>query len=131
MRSKKPTKKEREDDSDELKAKRRRSRSARAKGHGFERYIANTLKHIFPNARRLLENHKDDAKGVDILHTGLYRFQCKKYRKYVNPSRIKEVQCDELLGEVPVLITAGDNQRALAIIPYEELLRLLENQEIK
>ncbi len=128
MKSKKPTKKELMSD-DEKKAlthKRRKSGYSRKKGHTFERDIAVSLRHIFPEARRLLENHKDDAKGVDILHTGLYRIQCKKYQNYVSPGRIKEVQCDELLGEVPVLITAGDNKRPLVVIPYDEFLRLLE-----
>lgn len=122
-----PTKKEREDDSDELRAKRRRSRNSRAKGHSFERDISILLRPIYPNARRLLENHKDDARGVDILHTGPYRFQCKRLRKYCNPNRIEEIQCDEFLGEVPVLVTQGDRKRILAVLPFEELLRLLKN----
>ncbi len=129
QRKYKPTKKEREDDSDELRNKRRRSRGARTKGLSFEREIAIALRPVFPNARRLLENHSDDANGVDILHTGDYKFQCKRLRKYCNPNRIEEVQCDEVIGEVPVLITQGDRKRILAIIPFEELLRLLKLSE--
>lgn len=129
VRKYKPTKKEKETDSDELRATRRRCRGARAKGHSFEREIANSLKPIFPEARRLLENHKDDARGVDILHTGAYRFQCKRLRKYCNPNKIEEVQCDEMLGEVPVLVTQGDRKRILAVLPFEELLRLLKMAE--
>lgn len=98
----------------------------RARGSAFEREIANSLKPIFPNARRLLENHKDDARGVDILHTGAYRFQCKRMGKYAKVDCIKEVQCDEMLGDVPVLVTKADNERILAVLPYEELLRLLQ-----
>lgn len=122
----KPTKKEREDDTDEKRAKRRLSRGARAKGHGFERDIAIALRPIFPDARRLLENHALDANGVDIMHTGTYRFQCKRLRKYCNPNRIEEVQCDEFLGEVPILVTQGDRKRILAVLPFEELLRLMK-----
>lgn len=128
-KSKKPTRKERADDDELTKARRRRGRSVRARGHAFEREIANSLKEIFPEARRLLENHKDDARGVDILHTGPYRFQCKRMGSYAKMDAIEEVQCDEMLGEVPVLVAKADKRRTLAVLPYEELLRLLARPE--
>lgn len=126
VKSRTPTKREKAGDSDETRARRRRGRSVRARGSAFEREIANALKPIFPEARRLLENHKDDARGVDILHTGDYRFQCKRMARYAKLDCIEEVQCDEMLGEVPVLVAKADHKRVLAVLPFEELLRLLQ-----
>ncbi len=83
------------------------------------------LRPIFPQARRLLENHADDANGVDLLHTGNYRFQLKRLHKYASFSAIKEIQCDEFLGEVPILVTQGDRERILVAMPIEEFLRLI------
>jgi hypothetical protein len=100
----------------------------RAKGHGFEREIANRLKEFFPEARRLLEYHQADCSGVDIMHTGHYRIQCKRTKTYCSLSKIEEVVCDEdFLGEVPVLITKADRGRTLVSLPLEEFLRLLRD----
>ncbi len=99
---------------------------SRTKGHSFEREIAVALRGIFPDARRHLENHIRDANGVDLLHTGHYRIQCKRLAKYANLKAIKEVTADEMLGEVPVLITQGDRERVLVAIPIEEFIRLLK-----
>lgn len=100
---------------------------SKQKGNGYEREIANALKKIFPNARRLLENHKDDANGVDLLHTGHYRIQCKRYKAYAPISKIEEVQYSELMGEVPILITRGNSKPSLVVMPLEEFIRLLKN----
>lgn len=101
---------------------------SRTKGHSFEREIAIALRPIFPGARRWLENHKDDANGVDLVGTGRYRIQCKRGRKAAPLSKIREVQCDEQLGDVPVLVTQGDRDRILVAMPFEEFLRLLKSQ---
>lgn len=100
--------------------------NSRNKGKSFENQVCKLFRPIYPNARRLLENHADDANGVDLLHTGPYRIQCKAYKQYAPLTKIKEVQCEELLGEVPVLVTKGNNQRILVAIPIEEFLRLLK-----
>lgn len=99
---------------------------SRTKGHSFERQIAVALRVVYPGARRWLENHKDDANGVDLVDTGHYRFQLKRGRKPAPLSKLKEVQCDEALGEVPVLVTQGDFERVLVALPFEEFLRLLK-----
>lgn len=101
------------------------SRLSRTKGHSFEREIAKALRGIFPEARRHLENHSADANGVDLMHTGHYRMQLKRLRKFASLSAIKQVTADELMGEVPVLITKGDNERILVALPFEEFVRLI------
>lgn len=104
-------------------------KSARTKGHSFERFVAIKLREIYPNARRQLEYQIDDCNGVDISGTGQFKFQCKKLKKYASINAIKEIQCETILGEVPILVTAGDHETVMAVLPFEELLRLLKKWE--
>lgn len=104
----------------------RSGKYSRRKGLGFEREFARMLRPWFPKARRQLEFQKECALGVDLCETGHYRFQCKKLKDYAPVNTIKEIQCDrDLSGEVPVLITAGDNKPAMAIMYMEDFLALL------
>lgn len=98
---------------------------ARTKGHQFERDIANMLKPVFKDARRHLEYQDAEAYGVDLVNTGIYRIQCKRGKKHAPLSAIKEIECEEFLGEVPILITQGDRERVLAVMPIEEFIRLI------
>lgn len=104
------------------------SKLSRTKGHSFEREIAIALRSIFPNARRHLEYQMPEANGVDLVHTGHYRIQTKRGRKAAPISAIKEVTADELLGEVPILITQGDRDRIYVVMPFEEFLSLLRRK---
>ena len=99
--------------------------NVRTKGHAFEREVAKALKPIFPLARRQLEYHENDCLGVDIANTGPYRIQCKRYKAYAPISKIEEVKADELMGEVPILVTKADRGPVLAVLPFDELLRLI------
>lgn len=100
---------------------------SRRKGHQFERDVAIALREIYPNARRQLEYHEDDCAGVDIVNTGPFRIQCKKLKKYAPISCIEEVVHFDFLGEIPVLITAGDNKPPLAVIPLDVFLDLIKH----
>ncbi len=100
---------------------------SRTKGHSFERLIANILKPVFPNARRHLEYQDAECFGVDLVNTGHYKIQCKRLKKYASLAAIKEIVCDEWLGEVPLLVTQGDRERVLVVLPIEEFVRLLNN----
>jgi len=101
--------------------------SARRKGHQFERDIANKLKSVYPNVRRQLEYNENDCMGIDLVNTGPFRIQCKKLKKYAPISAIEEVVHFDFLGEIPVLITAGDNKPPLAVIPLETFLDMLKH----
>ncbi len=107
------------------KTKRLNGRGCRKKGHDFERWVANELKGIFPDARRHLEYHSRDANGVDISNTHPYLFQCKRGRRYSSLSAIKQIQVCPIEGGIPVLITKGDNEEPLACLPFETFLKLL------
>jgi hypothetical protein len=106
----------------------KRGKSSRRKGHQFERDVANALKGIFPGARRHLEYQGEEADGRDIVGTGKFKFQCKRLKKYSPVTAISEIQCAPELGDVPILVTAGDFLPALAVLPFDDLLRLLKNK---
>lgn len=104
----------------------KRGRASRTKGHSFEREIAARMREVYPNARRQLEYHTDDAKGRDIQCTGRLAIQCKRFKTYAPITAIFEVQIEPMLGDVPMLVTAGDRQPAMAVLPFEDFLRLLK-----
>lgn len=100
-------------------------KGCRTKGHSFERWVAETLRKIFPDAKRHLEYHSRDADGRDIEHTGQYLIQCKRNRKYASLSAIKEIQICPIEGGIPVLVTKGDSLEPLACLPYSHFLKLI------
>lgn len=102
-------------------------RRARTKGHSFEREVAIALRHIFPEARRHLEYQDQEANGIDLVNTGSFKIQCKKLKTYAPVNTIEEVQADRLLGDVPVLVTAADNARPMAVLDFEDFIKLVES----
>lgn len=108
--------------------KKERSKSfSRTKGHSFEREIANEFKKIFPKAMRQLEYQI--AEGVDLSGTGPYLVQCKRFKKYANPSRIGEIKStgtDDWCESIPVLVTKADHKPTLAVLPLAHFLELVE-----
>lgn len=106
-------------------------KKSRTKGHSFEREIARKLGGgvgPFPHARRHLEYQDSECYGVDLVNTGPYRIQCKRGKKPAPLSALLEVRADEMLGEVPILVTQGDRGRIIVAMPFEEFLRLLKGQ---
>jgi hypothetical protein len=102
-------------------------RGARQKGLNFERDVANKLRGIFPGARRQLEFQIEDANGVDLQNTGPFKFQCKKLKRYAPVATIREIKFEPLAGEVPVLVTAGDREPAMAVLSFNDFIWLLES----
>jgi len=104
------------------------SKLSRTKGHSFEREVSIALRLVFSEARRHLEYQDQEANGIDIVNTGPYKIQCKRGRKYSSLSAIKEVMADEMLGDIPVLVTKGDNERILVALPLEAFIDLLKEK---
>ena len=102
-------------------------KSQRTKGHSFERKVAAQLREIFPDAKRHLEYQDGEAYGVDIANTGPFAIQCKKHRNYVSITKIFEVKDD---SKIPVLVTAGDRLEAMAVLPFNEFLRLVKHGKL-
>lgn len=101
---------------------------SRNKGKCFEQLIARLFRPIFPNARRQLEYHINDAQGIDLQHTGIYKIQCKRYKKGVNVSKITEVLLQDEF-DVPVLVSQADRGCIYATIPLNEFIRLVQIAE--
>ena len=97
---------------------------SRTKGHAFERKIAAALRKFFPNARRELE-YQIGGLGIDLAETGPFKIQCKKRKTYASVATIGEVKCDRMLGDIPVLVTAGDNEPAMVVLHFEDWLAML------
>ena len=96
---------------------------SRTKGHSYERSIANKLKCVFPNAKRHLESQMEECKGYDLDHTGPYRIQLKRYKKYVSIGKIEEVHEEE--GTIPILITKGDHKPDMVVMPLTHFIHLI------
>lgn len=101
------------------------SKLSRAKGHSFERWVANQFKKIFPDARRHLEYQMQEANGVDVVGVHPYLVQCKRGRKYSSITAIREIEICPIYGGIPVLITKGDRTEPMAILPFSDFLRLV------
>lgn len=105
---------------------------SRTKGRAFEQEIARLFRPIFPDARRHLEYQQFEAAfGADLAGTGPYQIQCKRGRKWASLSAIEEVKADEAFGEVPVLVTKGDNKRILVALPLEHFLDILKRAHVR
>lgn len=102
-------------------------KTERTKGHSFERLIAKKLRRIFPRARRHLEYHIGDANGIDLDHTGDFRIQCKRGKRYASLTAIEEVTLDPIEGGVPVLITQADRKQILVCLPFGAFMNLLRD----
>ena len=115
-----------------VKKRRISHRGARNKGLSFEREISNIFKPFFQFAKRHLEFQKDEARyGVDISNTGKLRIQCKANVDYCPISKLEEVNASLLeKGEMPVLITKG-NQKAPVVVMYlDDFLEILEGTQL-
>lgn len=95
------------------------------KGKQFERDIANALGHIFPEAQRMLEYQASNVIGVDIEGTYPFLIQCKNHQNYCSVGTINEVKTQSS-QDIPVLITKGIRMEAMAILPFEKFVTLLE-----
>ena len=100
------------------------SKSQRTKGHNFERWCANKLRTVFPNAMRNVTESQTGGQGVDLINTGAFAIQCKRYAKYAPIAKIQEVNAP---GYWPMLITKGDRSRAMAVLPLDALIAILED----
>lgn len=108
-------------------AKKLGGAGCRRKGHSFEREVAAAFRRAgFPQAMRHLEfQAQEAAHGIDVAHVEPYLVQCKRNRKYASLSKHSAIPNPLGIG-VPVLVTKGDNLPALACIPFDYFLDLLE-----
>lgn len=105
--------------------------NGRAKGHSFERWVAQEFRKVFPGAKRHLEYQADEAQGIDLDCTGDYRVQCKRGRKYAPLTKLNEIQLCPIEGGIPVLVTQGDHTLPMAALPLKDFLTMLRKLHCK
>ena len=104
---------------------KRRVKNPAAKGKQFERDIANAIGHIFPEAQRMLEYQASNVIGVDIEGTDPFLIQCKNHANYCSIGTINEIRVQNP-NQIPVLVTKGIRLEAMAVLPFEKFVTLLE-----
>ena len=109
----------------EVKKRKISHKGARQKGLAFERFVANKLKHLFPNAKRHLESQIQDCMGYDIDNTGNLYIQCKAYAKYAPLTKIQEVKAPS--QGIPVLATKGNNQKPMVAMYLDDFIKIIED----
>ncbi|HSG30967.1 MAG TPA: hypothetical protein VLB82_05420 [Thermodesulfobacteriota bacterium] len=98
-------------------------KKSRIKGKGYELEVAKDLALIFPHASRLLEYQ--EGFGYDLQNTGNFNIQCRRYKKYVPISHLKDVPRTN--DRIPVLATRGDNEKSVVCLYLEDFIRILED----
>jgi len=100
-------------------------KSQRTKGHSWERKVASDMRSVgFEKARRALEYHPDDAKGVDLQDTGKFDVQCKALKIQPGiPAVMKEIKGKP--EQIPVIVFKIDNRGSYAAFKYEDALMLM------
>jgi hypothetical protein len=97
---------------------------ARQKGLQFERDCANRFRLAgWTKAKRHLEFQQAEAQGFDLDATEPFRCQCKRYAQYAPISTLQEIKL--IPGVVPVLITKSDEGRAVAVMPFDDFMRII------
>ena len=107
------------------KSRAQGGRAVRRKGHSFERECAIKLRRVFPDAKRHLENQKQEALGFDLDNTGPFKFQCKAYMEYAAINKINEVIYTK--GQMPGLITKGDGKKPIVCIYLDDFVKILDD----
>lgn len=106
-------------------SKPKRVKNPAAKGKQFERDVANAIAHIFPEAQRMLEYQASNVIGVDIEGTDPFLIQCKNHANYCSVGTINEVRVQNE-NQIPVLVTKGIRLEAMAVLPFQKFVTLLE-----
>lgn len=103
---------------------------SRTKGHGFERWLAKRWRDLklYLDAKRKLEYQASDIDGCDLQNTGIFNVQCKRYKKYVNPSKIEEITKEE---GIKILVTKADKKAPIVCLYLEDFETLVKALKAK
>lgn len=121
-------------------------KTARQKGHNFEREIAQQFRELgwedamtTRAARGGDWSHTDD--GMDLVGTGPFLVQCKRLANYASVNTIEEIKPShwmlpdgshailphDVVGQIPLLLTRANGKPTMAVLPWDELKRLIRN----
>lgn len=126
---------------------------SRTKGHSFERLVSHQWQEMgWKDARTKRAARGGDWSisddGTDLVGTEPFAVQCKRYADYVPVKTIEEIQAEasectsafvgfdragqpvfhkgDPIEPVPILITKADNKPTMAVIPWDELQKLIK-----
>lgn len=102
--------------------------NSRNKGCRFEREFANNIKHIFPEARRNID--QSYKGGCDIINTPGFSFELKTGPSY--KSKMISKILTQLINEAtPETIRVGvvkvNSKEIYGLVPFEDLIKLIAN----
>ncbi len=97
---------------------------AKQKGSSFERQVAAIIRCLFPNvATSRLMNRDADNRGVDLVHTPGYAFQCKRFgRRYPN---LEQVISEMDTNDKKIVVHKRDRKMILATMDLATLIQIL------
>jgi hypothetical protein len=99
--------------------------NSKDKGSRFERWCATELRPFFPNVAtaRLMSKDADD-RGVDLVRTGDFAFQCKHYAKRTpNDWEVLEKMDTK---DMKAIIKKIDRKEALIVMRFEDFKKCLK-----
>lgn len=96
---------------------------SRVKGRAFEQEVARALRPVFPKVARAWE--ASEGKGYDLENTGRLDIQCKRYKRAVPMSKLKEVPVRK--GRIAVLAARSDHSEAMVALRLTDFIRLLQD----
>lgn len=104
---------------------------SRTKGHSFERLVSHQWQEMgWKDARTKRAARGGDWSttddGTDLVGTEPFAVQCKRYADYVPVNRIEEIVKYENQPEIPLLLTKADNKPTMAVLPWDELQKLIK-----
>ncbi len=104
------------------------SKSQRTKGHGFERYVANKLKHLFPDARRGIDQTQAGTQP-DVEGTPFW-VEAKHWAAPPSPWKVFQQAVDKMavVGDCrpPLIVVRRTRGFTYWALKEEDFLALLE-----
>jgi hypothetical protein len=101
------------------------------KGKTFEREVANSLKPLFPGAKRGIGQARSASEVADVTGVPLFWIECKRYQKPVAIKQAMKQACDAAdqdgSGKLPVVVSREDHEKALATMLYDDWQILVED----
>jgi hypothetical protein len=95
----------------------------RTKGHNFERWVAQQLRPIFPDAARGFQTRGGTAEETDIKGTP-YAIECKVGAQPNIRAAMAQVQAAQPDG-TPVVVTKRDRECPLVTMRFEDWVALI------
>ena len=103
------------------------SKISRTRGATFEREIVSDIAvNLGVKTKRNLDQYQEAGLGDIIL--GNYVIECKRRRKIAVYEFIEQADAACKSGQTPLVVMRADGKKALAVMRWEDILKLLGNE---